>query len=45
MLYSLLQLIFSIFFKLFFRAEIYGRENMPKDGAVILAANQLYGQD
>ena len=45
MLYSLLQLIFSIFFKLFFRAEIYGRENMPKDGAVILAANHMSNWD
>ena len=45
MLYSLLQLIFSIFFKLFFRAEIYGQENMPKDGAVILAANHMSNWD
>lgn len=45
MLYNLLQLIFSIFFKLFFRAEIYGREHMPKDGAVILAANHMSNWD
>lgn len=45
MLYSLLQIIFGLFFKILFRAEIIGRENMPKDGAVILAANHMSNWD
>ena len=45
MLYTILKTIFSIFFKLFFRAEIIGRENMPAQGAVILAANHMSNFD
>lgn len=45
MLYGLLQFIFGLFFKILFRAEIFGRENMPKDGAVILAANHMSNWD
>ena len=29
------------FFKIFFKAEIYGRENIPKDRSVIIAANHI----
>lgn len=45
MLYGLLQVIFGLFFKILFRAEIIGRENMPKEGAVILAANHMSNWD
>ena len=45
MLYGILQIVFGAFFKIFFRAEIIGRENMPKDGAVILAANHMSNWD
>ncbi|MBQ1868725.1 MULTISPECIES: lysophospholipid acyltransferase family protein [Selenomonas] len=45
MLYGLLQIIFGLLFKLVFRAEIIGRENMPKEGAVILAANHMSNWD
>lgn len=45
MLYTILKTIFSIFFKLFFRAEIIGWENMPAQGAVILAANHMSNFD
>lgn len=45
MLYGLLKLIFGIFFKLFFRAEIKGLENVPRDGAMILAANHMSNWD
>lgn len=45
MLYSLLQIIFGLFFKLLFRAKIIGRENMPAKGAVILAANHMSNWD
>ncbi|MCR5438856.1 MAG: 1-acyl-sn-glycerol-3-phosphate acyltransferase [Selenomonas sp.] len=45
MLYGLLQIIFGLLFKIFFRAEIIGRENMPKEGAVILAANHMSNWD
>lgn len=45
MLYAILKIIFQIYFKLFFRAEIMGTENMPKEGAVILAANHMSNWD
>ena len=45
MLYGLLQIIFGLLFKLVFRAKIIGRENMPKEGAVILAANHMSNWD
>ncbi|SFT33381.1 1-acyl-sn-glycerol-3-phosphate acyltransferase [Selenomonas sp. GACV-9] len=45
MLYGILQIVFGAFFKILFRAEIIGRENMPKDGAVILAANHMSNWD
>ena len=45
MLYGLLQIVFGIIFKVLFRAEIIGRENMPKEGAVILAANHMSNWD
>lgn len=45
MLYGILQCVFGAFFKILFRAEIIGRENMPQDGAVILAANHMSNWD
>ena len=43
--YRLLQFVLGVFFKLFFRAEIIGRENMPMDGGIILAANHTSNFD
>lgn len=37
--YFIIYFISDPFFKIFFRAEIYGRENVPKDGAYIVASN------
>lgn len=45
MLYRILSITFQAFFTLFFRARIIGRENMPQDGAVILAANHMSNWD
>ena len=45
MLYGLPPIGFGIIFKVLFRAEIIGRENMPKEGAVILAANHMSNWD
>ena len=45
MLYSLLRFLFSVFFTIFFRADIRGRENLPKEGPVILAANHMSNFD
>lgn len=45
MLYSLMKFLFSVFFTVFFRADIRGRENIPKDGPVILAANHMSNFD
>jgi 1-acyl-sn-glycerol-3-phosphate acyltransferase len=39
MLYSILHFIFRLAFKVLFRWEIYGRENIPPSGGAILAAN------
>ena len=45
MFYAILRVLFCLYFKLFFRAEIIGRENMPREGAVILAANHMSNWD
>ena len=45
MLYAILQCLFQLYFKLLFRAEILGKENIPKDGPVILAANHMSNWD
>jgi 1-acyl-sn-glycerol-3-phosphate acyltransferase len=45
MLYRILSITFQAFFTLLFRARIIGRENMPQDGAVILAANHMSNWD
>lgn len=45
MLYALLKFIFGLFFKIFFRAEIKGMENVPRSGAMILAANHMSNCD
>ncbi|MFC2468761.1 MAG: lysophospholipid acyltransferase family protein [Negativicutes bacterium] len=44
-MYTLLQICFTFFFKVFFRAELIGRENIPAEGGVILAANHLSNWD
>lgn len=45
MLYSLLRFSFRVFFTIFFRADIRGRENIPAKGPVILAANHMSNLD
>ncbi len=45
MLYSLLKVIFCIFFKVLFRAEIKNADRLPKEGAFILAANHMSNWD
>ena len=45
MLYALLRVFFCTIFKIFFRAEIRGRENIPAEGAVIIAANHMSNCD
>lgn len=44
-MYRLLQVFFTVFFKFFFRAEIIGKENLPAEGGVILAANHMSNWD
>ena len=39
MLYRFSQIVFRLLFYTVFRTRVYGRENIPKEGAVILAAN------
>src|SRR3990172_8839233 len=39
MVYLIVQLLSAIVFKLLFRIEVTGRENVPSEGAIIIAAN------
>lgn len=45
MFYSCLAVFLRCCFKIFFKAQILGAENVPKDGAVILAANHISNFD
>lgn len=45
MLYRFLQIAFRLFFYIVFRTRVYGRENIPNEGAVILAANHASNID
>ena len=45
MLYAILQIFFKTLFSVFFRARVIGKENMPADGSVILAANHRSNWD
>ena len=45
MLYELLRIIFIALFKLVFRVQVEGTENLPKEGRVILAANHMSNMD
>ena len=45
MFYRLTRVIFKILFGIFFRPKIIGRENIPKKGAFILAANHMSNFD
>ena len=39
MLYSIARVIFTVYFKLFYRIKVTGKENIPKTGPVIICAN------
>ena len=45
MLYSLITGSFFIYFKLFSRVTVTGKENIPKDGAVIFCSNHISNLD
>lgn len=45
MLYNFLKILFQILFRVVFRASVEGRENIPKDGRLILAANHMSDAD
>lgn len=45
MLYGFLQYFFRLIFYTLFRTRVYGRENIPPEGAVILAANHASNID
>lgn len=45
MLYTTLRIIFAVIFQLLFRAKTYGKENLPAEGPVILAANHMSNWD
>lgn len=45
MLYSVVKIIFKIIFGILFRTEVYGKENVPKEGQLIMAANHMSNWD
>ena len=45
MLYAMLKIIFQLLFRIVFRARVIGAENLPQQGAVILAANHMSNWD
>lgn len=45
MIYGALQFSLKEFFKLVFRSEVSGAENMPREGGVIMAANHMSNWD
>ncbi|ERJ92996.1 Acyltransferase [Selenomonas sp. oral taxon 892 str. F0426] len=45
MLYGFLRFVFRLIFYILFRTRVYGRENIPAEGAVILAANHASNID
>ena len=45
MFYAFMRIFLRCFFKLLFKVKIIGVENVPKDGALILAANHISNWD
>ena len=45
MFYKLLMCLFQILFGILFRPAVFGKENVPMDGPVIMAANHLSNWD
>ena len=45
MVYGFFQYLFRFIFYVIFRTRVYGRENIPAEGAVILAANHASNAD
>lgn len=45
MIYFVARLVFCTFFKILFRAEIIGKDNLPAQGSVIVAANHMSNWD
>ena len=41
MLYSFLDVVLGILFKIFLRLEVHGAENIPKTGPLVIASNHL----
>lgn len=41
MIYSTIKYILYLFFKVFFRLEVIGKENIPLQGALVIASNHL----
>lgn len=45
MLYKIVKAIFRILFGILFRPKVVGRENVPREGAMIMAANHVSNWD
>ena len=45
LIYVILKTVFKIAFKLLYRVESYGKENVPQEGGVIVAANHMSNAD
>ena len=45
MFYSIVKVIFQFLFKILFRVEVRGAENVPAEGSIIMAANHMSNFD
>lgn len=45
MLYRFGHFIFAIYYRIFYRRRVYGRENVPQQGPLIICANHINWQD
>ncbi len=41
MIYGAVKILFTLIFKIFFRMEVEGRENIPESGPLVMASNHL----
>ena len=45
LVYKLIKPIYCILLKIIFRPKVIGKENIPKDGAIIFAGNHKHAAD
>ncbi|MCH3951112.1 MAG: 1-acyl-sn-glycerol-3-phosphate acyltransferase [Acidaminococcus sp.] len=45
MWYQFVKVVFSVLFRILFRLDVYGKENIPKEGPVVIACNHVSNLD